>query len=246
MLLLVCVMMCECRHAHACRNFVLTFHGGFQGSDSVPQACKASTFTCWAVTPAQIATSVINWFICNEILSIQYTKLNLRNSKARKLSRTFVTLWTVFSFQVMFFTVEWSRRGYSKHLRKIILDNRGKTTALPPRVCTVGVLVCCPCVLRKCMCLAWHNSWALSELHVLPWSHFLRSVPKCGRAGRRNGSGSTNGALWGRLGAREVCGRLHTAALSLWLGVSVWKGACSFYTPFRTARADSSADTLCH
>lgn len=187
-----------------------------------------------------------NLFICNEILSIHYTKLNLRNSKARKLSRTFVTLWTVFSFQVMFLTVEWSRRGYSRHLRKIILDNRGKTTALPPRVCTVGVLVCCPCILRKCMCLAWHNSWALRELPVLPWPHFLRSAPKCGRAERRNGSGSTNGALWGRLGARAVCGRLHTAALSLWLGVSVWKGACCFYTPFRTARADSSADTLCH
>lgn len=89
-----------------------------------------------------------NWFICSEILSIQYTKLNLRKSKARKLSRTFVTLWTVFSFQVMFLTVEWSHRGYSKLLRKIILDNRGKTTVLPPRVCTVGVLMCCPCVLE--------------------------------------------------------------------------------------------------
>lgn len=243
MWLLVCVM-CVCRHAHACRSFVLAFHGGFQGYDSVPQACTASTFTCWPITPTQIATSVI--YLSAMSLSIHYTKLNLRNSKARKLGRTFVTLWTVFSFQVMFLTVEWSRRGYSKHLRKIILDNRGKTTALPPRVCTVGVLVCCPCVLRKCMCLAWHNSWALRELPVLPWPHFLRSAPKCDRAGCRNGSGSTNGALWGRLGARAVCGRLHTAALSLWLGVSVWKGACCFYTPFRTARADSSTDTLCH
>lgn len=171
-------------------------------------------------------------------------KLNL-SSKTTKL-RTFVTLWAVFSSQVFFFfflaVSEVVGVSQSVLWRKFILDNRGKTAALPPRV--YAVAVCCPYVLRKCGCLACGTRALRVPTSTVSPSPVV--CLKCGIPRRRNGRRSPNGALWRWLGPSTVCRWFQTAALSVWLRISIWKGTSSFNTSFRATRENSSTDTLCH